>query len=82
MITPIPQPDRRNPVPEGLELFELDKITIELDPGEILDLQRGASVRDIFAARRATASVDTTQSVEADESVRAEVESLFRNASI
>lgn len=51
-ITPVPRTDLNQPVPEGLELFEIDKAVITLEPAEMLDLQRGVSLKDIFTARK------------------------------
>jgi len=53
-ITPLPGqttgPETVNPD----DLFELDTVTIKLSPSEMIDLQRGVSLKDIFSARRAS----------------------------
>lgn len=63
------------------ELFDLETITIEVTPNEMLDLQRGVSLRDVFSARRATAKqeseADPFVSKELMDSVTADVEALF-----
>jgi hypothetical protein len=79
-VTPIPHPEKNEPTPEGLELNDLSKVVIKLDPSEMMDLQHGASLRDIFAARKASAPVDTTVvSDETTESVQADIKKLFDN---
>ena len=47
-------------VPEE-QLFELEGICPTLEPSEMLDLQRGISMRDIFAARRAKNDASYTE---------------------
>jgi hypothetical protein len=82
-VTPIAHPERNTPTPDGLELYDLTKVTICLDAGEILDLQRGISLRDIFAARKAAYPVDTTVvSPDIEAQVRSEVDQLFKNAAL
>ena len=53
--TPIPDTSKREPVEAKYadELFDLDKATIKLTPEEMLDLARGVTLKDIFAARKA-----------------------------
>lgn len=79
--TIVPMAANRDPVPEGLELFDLDSITIELEPEEMLDVQRGVSLKDIFAARRAEEDSEfppqETISDEVQRDVEAAVEKLF-----
>jgi hypothetical protein len=58
IVTPIPMSSNVELVDPNLEKYELAKITIKLTPEEMLDLQRGVSLRDLFAARRANAGVD------------------------
>ena len=64
------------------QFFDLEKITIELTPTEMLDLQRGVSMKDIFAARKASAKTEDDPFVSQDvlDSARSDVESLFKNA--
>jgi len=52
-ITVIPEAHKNKPVEGTYELFDLSNSTIELEPDEMLDVQRGVSLKDIFAARRA-----------------------------
>lgn len=56
--TVIPQPHRNSPVPEGLELYDLDTLTIKLEPEEMLDVNRGVSLKDVFAARKAEQEIE------------------------
>lgn len=52
-ITPVPKTDSTEPVDlSTLELFDINKAVIELTPEELLDLQRGISLKDIFSARK------------------------------
>lgn len=79
-ITPVPRTEANQPVPEGLELFDLEKATIKLEPTEMLDLQRGISLKDIFAARKAKEVEFVPQEVasQADiDAVQAKVDALF-----
>lgn len=83
VVTPIPNPMAKEPTPEGLELHDLSKVVIRLDPAEMLDLQRGISLKDIFAARKASSPVDTTVvSDEVAASVKDEVDALFASPDI
>lgn len=50
--TPVPRTDLNEPTPEGLELFDLDKAVVALKPDEMLAVQRGVSMKDIFTARK------------------------------
>jgi hypothetical protein len=76
--TPVPKTDANEPIPEGLELFDLDKVVVRLEPSEMLDLQRGISVRDIFKARRAEeVSFEPAVSEEVVEQVNDAVKALF-----
>jgi len=52
-ITPVPLPGNKDILDHVQEdqLYDLDKAVIALNPNEMLDLQRGISLRDIFAAR-------------------------------
>jgi len=54
-ITPIPLPDKNDVTSVPSEnLFDLSKSVVTLTVDEIMDLQKGISLRDIFAARRAS----------------------------
>lgn len=82
VITPIPgQVSPISDVPEE-ELFDLEKVTIELDASEMLELQRGVSLRDIFAARRASEKSKANETLFLSEntlaSVQSDVEELFK----
>lgn len=64
------------------DLFDLETVTIKLTASELVDLQRGVSLKDIFTARRATeksASVaDSFLSKEMQASVQSDVDALFK----
>jgi hypothetical protein len=52
--TPVPRTEANQPVDLGeQELFDLDKALIVVNPEEMLDIQRGVSLKDIFSARKA-----------------------------
>jgi len=79
-ISPIPLTDKRDPVEYRAEdKFDLTKVAIELTPEEIGDLQKGISLRDIFAARR-SAVPDPQGEAQADvaESVKQEIAELLK----
>jgi hypothetical protein len=79
-ITPVPRTEANQPVPEGLELFDLEKVTIKLTPPEMLDLQRGIGLKDIFAARKAQQVEFVPEEIapQADiDAVQAKVNALF-----
>lgn len=81
-ITPIPGQITAKPDFKEDDLFDLSKVVIELNPTEILDLQRGVSMSDIFAARKASkAEFVTKDFVTADsiQDVQSEVDKLFGN---
>jgi predicted RNA-binding Zn-ribbon protein involved in translation (DUF1610 family) len=79
-ISPIPLIDKTEPVeykPE--DKFDLKKIAIELTSEEISDLQRGISLRDIFAARKSAVPADGVEEpVEASEAVKKEIADLLK----
>lgn len=82
--TPIPNPAANAAVPDEVkaEMYDLDKAIISLEASEMLDLQRGTSLKDIFSARRASEKQVVTEPVVNDEtlkSVQAEVNALFGN---
>lgn len=79
-ITPVPRTEANEPVPEGLELFDLSNIVIKLEPAEMLDLQRGITLKDIFAARKGKeeVSVDPVVSQETLDQVNEAVNALFK----
>lgn len=77
-ITPVPRTEANQSIPEGLELFDLEKCVISLNPAEMLDLQRGIGLKDIFAARKAKEeSFEPAVSQETIEEVNAAVDALF-----
>jgi hypothetical protein len=77
-ITPVPRTDLNEPVPEGLELFDLEKAVITLDANEMLDLFNGHSLKDIFAARKKEEiSVESAVDQETIDKVNSAVEKLF-----
>lgn len=77
--TPVPRTDANEPIPEGLELFDLEKVIITLEPAEMLDLQRGISLKDIFAARKKEeVSFEPAVSQETIDQVNDAVNALFK----
>lgn len=53
-VTPVPRTEANQPVElNGQELYDLEKATIVVTPAEMLDVQRGVSLKDIFSARKA-----------------------------
>lgn len=78
IVTPIPMSGSVEPVDPGLEKFDLAKVTIKLTPEEMLDLQRGVSLRDLFAARKANAEVGPVMGGIQDSAAEA-VKKLFEN---
>lgn len=52
-VTAVPRTEANEPVELTEELYDLEKVVIRLSPEEMLDVQRGTSLKDIFAARRA-----------------------------
>lgn len=81
-ITPVPRTDITDPIPEGLELFDLEKAVITLTPSEMLDVQRGTRLKDIFAARKnetkkADFAVEEAVSEEVVADVQSKINTLF-----
>lgn len=64
------------------DLYDLENVTLKLDAMEMLDLQRGVSLKDIFAARKATekaASVaESALPKELMDAVQSDVDALFK----
>lgn len=83
VITPIPGQVTDAPVVDEVDLFDLDKVTISLSSTELVDLQRGISLRDIFSAKRVAEKTsvvaDEFLSKEALDSVQSDVDDLFKN---
>lgn len=76
--TPVPRTEANEPVPEGLELFDLEKCVIKVTAEEMLDLQRGIGLKDIFAARKnKEVSFEPVASQEALDDVNDRVNKLF-----
>lgn len=72
-ITVIPEPHKNAPVDVEYELFDVSKAIIEVEPDEMLDLQRGVSLKDIFAARRAEQGAEFSPKESVSEEVLADV---------
>jgi hypothetical protein len=78
-VTPVPRTEANEPIPEGLELFDLDKATIVVNAEEMLDIQRGISLKDIFAARKNKAETFEPVASQAEiDDVNAAVDKLFK----
>lgn len=82
--TPIPGAVGEEEVVNPEDLYNLEDATIKLEVEEILDFQRGVSLRDIFAARRASkekAEVPGSAEIispETEQSIQDEVDKLFQ----
>lgn len=82
-VTPVPRTEANQPVElNGQELFDLEKATIVVTPQEMLDIQRGVSLKDIFTARKAnapkaTSTPDPVATQEALDGVANAVNALF-----
>jgi hypothetical protein len=63
------------------ELYDLENVTLRLTPSEMVDLQRGVSLKDIFAARKAAEKsesiMDNLLPKELMDSVQTDVDALF-----
>ena len=81
-ISPMPDANATDEVnvPEDA-LYDLETLVIKLEPDEIIELQKGVSLRDIFASRRGEELSDEVTAVEAElsELVEKEVADLFDN---
>lgn len=81
--TPIPGQITGKVEVDPEELFDLENITITLTPTEMLELQRGISLKDIFSARKAAAkkAVDSDPFLSQDvlQSVQTDVDALFNS---
>jgi len=81
-IAPMPDANATDEVnvPEDA-LYDLETLVIKLEPDEIVQLQKGVTLRDIFASRRGEELSDEVTAVEAElsEIVEKEVADLFDN---
>lgn len=81
-IAPMPDTNATDEVevPEDT-LYDLESLVIKLEPDEIIQLQKGVSLRDIFVARRGEELSDEVTAVESElnETVAKEVADLFDN---
>jgi hypothetical protein len=80
-ITPIAGQITEKPVVDTKDLYNLEEVTMTLSPSEMVDLQRGVSLKDIFTARKATeksaAIANSVLPAELMQSVALDVEKLF-----
>ena len=80
-ITPIAGPVSEGPVVDEKDLYDLEKVTIKLSVDELMDLQRGVSLKDIFSARRASEKVSAVNEQilpkEVLDSVDQDIKALF-----
>lgn len=78
-VTPVPRTEANKPVELGeQELFDLEKAIIVLTPPEMLDVQRGIRLKDIFSARKAKAeTVDPIVPQETLDKVNEAINALF-----
>lgn len=81
VITPITGQVSPAPEYDEKDLFDLENVTIKLTPAEMVDLQRGVSLKDIFSARKASAKVEAVAEnplpKELIDAVQADVDALF-----
>jgi hypothetical protein len=77
-ITAIPSTNSNAPIPDGLELHDLESSVIKLTPDEMLDVQRGVTLKDIFASRRATSLEKDIDSSDIVADAREQVQNLFK----
>jgi hypothetical protein len=81
-ITVIPLPHKNKPVEGKFELFDLSSPVPELTPEEMLDVQRGVSLKDIYVARKAEKDMEFgPEAVDAnlEEEVNEAVNKLFNS---
>jgi hypothetical protein len=80
-ITPIAGQISPMPGYDAVDLYDLETVTLTLSATEMVDLQRGVSLKDIFAARKASekaaAISESVLPKELMESVALDVEKLF-----
>lgn len=81
IITPIAGQITDKPVVDEAELYDLENVTMKMTATEMVDLQRGVSIKDIFSARRATEKatsiVDSILPKELMDGVQSDVDALF-----
>jgi hypothetical protein len=81
VITPITGQTSAMPLYDEKDLYDLETVTLKFTPSEMVDIQRGVSLKDIFAAKRATeklgAIVNADVAPELLESTQADVDLLF-----
>jgi len=82
-ITPIAGQISTMDMPVDMELYDLETVTLEMTASEMVDLQRGVSLKDVFAARRASEKSATISNAvlpkELLDSVQSDVDALFGN---
>lgn len=66
---------------EGQELYNLDNCMIRLEPEEMLDVFNGASLKDVFALRRAKQelSLDAPESDDINEDIKKSIGDIFKS---
>jgi hypothetical protein len=81
VITPIAGQISEAPVVDEKELYDLESVTMKLTATEMVDLQRGVSLKDIFSARKANEKLstlaDSVISEDIMKEVNADVSALF-----
>jgi len=81
-VTPVPRTEANQPVElNGQELFDVEKAYIVVTPAEMLDVQRGISLKDIFSARKAENKsniIEPIASQEVLDEVNAAVDEIFK----
>lgn len=72
----IPQTHLNEPLELEEELYDLEAVTINLLPNEIRELQRGVSLRDIFASRRNSEVLEKKEDFEPSEDIKSSSEKV------
>jgi len=82
IVTPMAGQVSEMPLYNPEDLYDLETVTLKLTVVEMMDLQRGVSLKDIFAARKASEKVATMSETvlpkELMDNVNADVEALFK----
>ena len=82
-ITPIVGQISDKPLFDEKDLYDLEAVTLKLTATELMDVQRGVSLKDVYTARRATDKLNVAKETilpkELLDGVQADVEALFKN---
>lgn len=79
-ITPVPAPDANDKIELSKDdYFNLCNVVISLEPDEIMTLMSGVSLKDIFAARKASATPEVVVDEKLVSETKEKVQELFNN---